>query len=301
MDNIKKTEVVQRYVDILTNSGFKALFADHHNKEAVISIINTFLPEHRKVADILYMPTEQQGQMVDNKEFRYDFICKDQSGVMFIVEMQRYAEDNWFKRCVSYASRVYDRQNRRGEEYDVPPVYLIGLMGVDVGHQEDDLWKDEFVSEYTFREKRTHELLDETISIIFVEMARFTKEVRECTSEIDRMIYILKNMGRLHNQPPALQKEIYSLIFEACEIAMFDEAKRIQYDKDMYDERRHNGELKAAEKIGLEKGREEGRIEGREEGREEGKILAAKQMVAAGIDVKVIADALGIALENLAE
>jgi len=120
-------------------------------------------------------------------------------------------------------------------------------------------------------------------------MARFTKEVRECTSEIDRMIYILKNMGRLHNQPPALQKEIYSLIFEACEIAMFDEAKRIQYDKDMYDERRHNGELKAAEKIGLEKGRKEG------------KIQAAKQMVAAGIDVKVIADALGIAVEDLTE
>jgi len=94
---------------------------------------------------------------------------------------------------------------------------------------------------------------------------------------------------------------------------MFDEAKRIQYDKDMYDERRHNGELKAAEKIGLEKGREEGRIEGRIEGREEGriegriegreegKIQAAKQMVAAGIDVKVIADALGIAVEDLAQ
>jgi len=61
----------------------------------------------------------------------------------------------------------------------------------------------------------------------------------------------------------------------------------------MYDERRHNGELKAAEKIGLEKGREEGR--------EEGKIQAAKQMVAAGIDVKVIADALGIAVEDLAQ
>lgn len=297
MENIKKTEVVQRYVDILTNSGFKALFADHNNKEAVISIINTFLPEHRRVADILYMPTEHQGQMLDNKEFRYDFMCMDENGTMFIVEMQRYAEENWFKRCVSYASRVYDRQNRRGEGYDVPPVYLIGLMGTDVCHQDDELWDNEFVSEYTFREKRTHDLLDETISIIFVEMARFSKEVKECTSDVDRMIYVLKNMGRLHNQPVALQKEIYSRIFEACEIAMFDEAKRIQYDKDMYDERRHNGELKAAEKIGLEKGREEGIAAGMEKGKRE----IASRLISMGMADDDIIIATGLSADELAD
>ena len=85
---------------------------------------------------------------------------------------------------------------------------------------------DVFVSEYSFREKRTNELLDETICIIFVEMAKFSKSIRECHNDVDRMIYLLKNMGRLHNQPADLQREIYSRIFEACEIAMFDEGKR---------------------------------------------------------------------------
>ena len=85
---------------------------------------------------------------------------------------------------------------------------------------------DVFVSEYSFREKRTNELLDETICIIFMEMAKFSKSIRECHNDVDRMIYLLKNMGRLHNQPADLQREIYSRIFEACEIAMFDEGKR---------------------------------------------------------------------------
>ena len=31
--------VVQRYVDILTNGGFKALFGDVNNKDVVISIL----------------------------------------------------------------------------------------------------------------------------------------------------------------------------------------------------------------------------------------------------------------------
>ena len=40
----KKNEaVVQRYVDILTNGGFKALFGDVNNKDVVISILNVLV------------------------------------------------------------------------------------------------------------------------------------------------------------------------------------------------------------------------------------------------------------------
>ena len=35
----QKENVVQRYVDILTNSGFKALFGDENNKEEVIGFL----------------------------------------------------------------------------------------------------------------------------------------------------------------------------------------------------------------------------------------------------------------------
>lgn len=115
MENIydARGNAVQRYIDILTNGGFKALFGDVNNKEAVMTIMNALLPEHRKVVDIEYMPTEHQGQISDNKEYHYDFMCRDEDGAIYIVEMQRYAEEHWFKRCVSYASRAYDRQNRR--------------------------------------------------------------------------------------------------------------------------------------------------------------------------------------------
>lgn len=63
-----------------------------------------------------------------NKEYHYDFMCKDESGTVFIVEMQRYQEDHWFKRCVS-------------EDYNVSPVYLIGLMGIEVDHPDKEFWK----------------------------------------------------------------------------------------------------------------------------------------------------------------
>ena len=80
--------VVNRYVDILTNGGFKALFGDVNNKEAVMMIMNALLPENRKVVEISYMPTEHQGPLPDNKEYHYDFMCRDKDGSVFIVEMQ---------------------------------------------------------------------------------------------------------------------------------------------------------------------------------------------------------------------
>ena len=57
-----KNAVVQRYVDLLSNGGFKAVFGDRNNKDVVISVINMLLPEDKRVKDIEYAPTEHQGR-----------------------------------------------------------------------------------------------------------------------------------------------------------------------------------------------------------------------------------------------
>ena len=289
-----KSVAVQRYVDLLTNAGFKAVFGDRKNKEVVMSILNTLLPPHRKVKEIKYLPTEYQGPTLENKEYRYDFMCTGEDGTIFLVETQCYNDDYWFRRCVSYASRMYNMQNERGKCYDVAPVYMIGLMGVDVFDREGALWKDRYISEYTFREKETHDLLDETIIIIFAEIARFNKSGGECKTDIDRMCYVLKNSAKLYteslrNQPEWLKQEVFVQILKACEIAGFNKKKRIQYDKDMYDEKRFYSELYTARREGLDEGMEKGRAE------------AIRTMLAAGIPVETVAEAFGMTVEECKE
>ena len=284
-----KTEVVQRYVDLLSISGFKAVFGDRNNKDVVMSVINMLLPEGKRVEEIEYAPTEQQGQQETNKEFRYDFMCRGVDGSFFIVEVQSNPEKFWFKRCVSYASRVYDRQNRRGEEYDVPPVFLIGLMGIEVKHENPELWKERYVSEYSFREKLTNELPDDTIFIIFAELRRFKKQLHECENDLEKVLYIIKNGWRLENQPQELQDEIFTRLFDACDIPRFDEEKRIQYDKDMFDERRYNGEIAAA--------REEGHMVGLSKGRAD----MCRAMLEKGIPKETVAEIADLTVAELDE
>ena len=275
-------EQSQAFVNLLTNGGFKAFFGDEKNKEEVMTVINLLLPEHCSVVEIEYMPTERQGQVVDkNKTMHYDYVCRDKSGAVFIVEMQQYKEKHWFKRCVSYACRSYDRQNRKGENYDVSPVFLIGLMGVNIDHVEPELWNDRFVSEYTFREKSTHEVLVDTIFVIFAELAKFNKEPEECLTKQNQMLYILKNSGTFTENYHPVWEDFDALenILEKMKIAGFDEVKRMQYEKDMYDERRRNGEIEAA--------------------REEGKIETARNLKTLGVSVEIICEATGLSVEQV--
>ena len=171
--------------------------------------------------------------------------------------------------------------------YDVQPVYLIGLMGIDVPHPDPELLGDCYITEYTFREKNCHDLLDETIFIIFAEPTRFDKTLEECEEDLDKLCYIFKHGGKLNDQPAKLKSEKYDRIFRACEIAAFSEEKRTQYEHDMMEEREFNSKIETAEHKGETKGRAEKAAE------------TARAMLAKGLDVELIAECTGLTLEEV--
>jgi predicted transposase/invertase (TIGR01784 family) len=176
-------------------------------------------------------------------------------------------------------------------------------------------WKDRYLSEYTFREKFTNELLAETIVIIFAELARFKKSVSECTTPQDVMMYVLKNMRFMHKVPQWLDDEMYDRLFNACEIAGFTEDKLLAYESDMNDEKRLKGEYSAYQRLGMElglkqgleqglkQGREQGLEQGLEEGREagifEGKAEIVRQMYYNGMKKEHIEQMTGIPISEI--
>ena len=213
----KNSNLAARYVNICSNSGFKAVFGDEDNKEVIISIINTLLQGRRSVTDIRFLRTEYQSTDIKGKEFRYDFMCKDQSDTTFIVEMQCYPEAFWFKRVVSYASRAYDRSLRSGDGYDVPPVYFFGFMNTDVHHPKNEYWEKNWMAEYTFMEKHTLELLDETIFITFAELKRFRLKESECGTPLERLLFLMKHSSSFSDRLPAWAKDqIWQNFMRSC-------------------------------------------------------------------------------------
>ena len=180
----------QIYVNPLSDAGFKALLCDPANKPVLIGMLNAFLPPDRTVEDLEYATTEIPGLTLAGKASRVDLRCTDTLGRSFIVEVQRSPQPNFFRRCVYYASRIYALGARRGDgqRYDILPVYLVALLDRGFGFRRDPSeWEGRYVSRYTFREKETGQVEDETISIIFVELDRFGKEeFGECAGGYSR-------------------------------------------------------------------------------------------------------------------
>ena len=93
-DDANRHTPVQRYVDILTDAGFKAVFGDERNKDVLIDLVNVVLPENRHVMDLTYATTEIPGFTLSNKSIRIDLRCTGDDGSVFIVELQCYHQHN---------------------------------------------------------------------------------------------------------------------------------------------------------------------------------------------------------------
>ena len=258
----------RRYVDILSDAGFKAVFGDQRNKDVLL-----------------------------------DLRCTGRDGTVFIVEVQCYRQENLFSRCVGYAARVYDSGTERGDgqRYDIPPVYFICLLGdgAEGFDREGPMWEDRFISEYTFREKTSNDVPAETIFCIFVELNRFRKDLQECGSEEDRWCYALKRVGTLDGLPDGLREDAFERLFRACEIARFDRDRRLTYENDMITERDYWNIIDTAARQGRAEGKAEGLAEGKAEGLAEGRIKIARAFKEQGVAAETISAATGLSIEEV--
>ena len=184
----------------------------------------------------------------------------------------------------------------RGDGYEkLRPVYVISFLDYRLRHEDESLWDtDRFISHWRFIEKRTGEVADQTISVIFVEMALFTKGPEACETESDRLFYIFRNGGGFDRIPEWIEKSggVSRRLAEACEVAAFSKEKKQQYEDENMNERDIRAQREYAVRVS------------REEGRQEEKISIAKKMFEIGTPIDVVISCTGIdkaAAEALSE
>ena len=168
-----------------------------------------------------------------------------------------------------------------------------------LSHEKPEMWDtNELISNYVFTEKRTGEIASPTISIIFVELERFTKRLDECTSELDQLLYLFRNISSLTGIPEEMRTEpFFEKLLNACRIAAFPENKKLNYELNMMRERDIIAQREYAVQNGFNNGRKEGRAEGLEEGKKMTQIETAKNLLKAGVAPGVIAECVGLSLD----
>ena len=308
---MKTSERKPRYVDLTSDAGFKAVFADRGNKDLLVAMLNLLLPPEAAVKDIVeYLDRERDGDFAGGKRTFYDLLCEGDDGRRFIVELQKEPMNFFFERCMYYGAGIYHDELKTGEYYGkLCPVYLVGILAYRLDHDDEALWdSDHIVSHYRMQESRTGEFANQTISCTFAELGRFTKSAAECVTDRDAVFYMFKHGGLLDELPEELcRRPVAGILAEACEIAAFPQDKKLEYEKEMLSERDIQAICSYAHDEGERKGREEGLMEGERKGREEGlqegrkeeRLSNAVNFLRAGVPAETVAKATGLSPETV--
>ncbi|NET51531.1 MAG: hypothetical protein F6K09_23290, partial [Merismopedia sp. SIO2A8] len=65
-----------RYINLLTDFGFKRVFGTEANKQFAINFLNTLLPVHHHITDLTFKNTEQLGSTTIDRKAVFDIYCQ---------------------------------------------------------------------------------------------------------------------------------------------------------------------------------------------------------------------------------
>jgi len=257
-----------RYINPLTDFGFKRLFGTEPNKNLLIDFLNVILPTQHRVKDLTYRSTENLGNTPLDRKAVFDLYCQSEKGEKFIVEMQK-AKHNYFKdRSIYYASFPIQDQAEKGDwNYKLDPVYTIGIL--DFVFDEDK--NDENLLHIVELKDQNCQVFYEKLKFIYLELPKFKKTIDQLNDHFDKWMFLLKHLPDLEEPPLPLQENIFMQLFEVARITNFSPLEREAYESSLKYYRDMNGVIETA--------REEGKAQGIQEGMQEGKrSLLLKQL-----------------------
>ena len=292
------SEIIKaKYIDLMVDWSFKRVFGTEVNKDILIEFLKVVFPQFA-ITDITYIPTEQLGIMEDDRKAIFDVLCKTEDGKTFLVEMQRGAQKHFFERALYYTSFPIMKQGKiaiaKEKEEGAKPwnfsldgVFFLGIL--DFEYEQDEMTEHR----YQLLETKTLKRMTDKLEFVFVEVAKFDKSEDELETDLDKWLYLLKNMSKLLERPAALRDRIFGRLFDVAEYARLDDEERKNYVEAMNTARDTYNQIDYALNkgigIGLEMGCEKKACE------------IAQKMIAKGLDVDTIADLTGLTKEEVAK
>jgi predicted transposase/invertase (TIGR01784 family) len=269
-----------QFADVKNDIAFRKIFGNEQKTAPLISFLNAALElegTHRVVSVSIANPY-QFPRIAGEKATILDVRATDQSGRKFVVEMQVADKTGFDKRVQYYISRDYSMQIDKGEDYPLlHPAYFIGILDFPFGTDT------EYHTRHLIMNKVTQEHLLKDIQFSFIELPKFTKEIHELETAIDKWTYFIKKSEELHVIPDFANED------EGLKTA-FIEADKYQWSKE---------ELKAYDNVTIkeqdERGEREKAVEVASKAADKNaKIEVAKKLKEMGLSNSDIKKATGL-------
>ncbi len=276
-----RMDIHARYLNPLSDFGFKKLFGEEPNKDILISFLNDILSDTAPIVDLQYMQSEQLGFGPEERKGIYDLYCTTDSGEHFIVELQRDRQPYFVDRAVFYSSYLIQTQGKRGDwDFRLKPVYTICLMNFGLAMYADT---EQYVHHVVLKDGN-NKVFSDKIRYLFIELSKFEKSAEQLTTQMDKWLYLFRHMSNLEERPAALRERVFDKMFEISQVGRFSRAERHAYEVDLKHHRDHMNIMRAKLEDGLKQGLEKGLKQGHEEGFQQGIERGIEQGIERGIE-----------------
>ena len=277
-----------KYINPFTDVGFKRIFGQELSKPLLLDFLNSLFEGEKRIVNLTFLDKEQPALFEEDRSLIYDIYCETDEGEKIIVEMQNKSQPFFKNRSIYYVSESIARQGERGSSwnYEIDSVYLVAFLNFSPLD-----FKKQFRTDVVLAEKDTKEQFSDKLRMIYLQLPLFTKEADECENQVERWIYLLKNMETLNRLPWAAQSAVFKKLESIADVGAMTRSERLQYDEAL---------KKSRDTISVFEGvRLEGRMEGNAEGRLEEKIAIARNLKSMGMSISDVSKATGLQEEEI--
>ena len=222
-----------RYINPLTDFGFKRIFGTETNKDFLIDFLNAVLEIEGGIVDLRYDNPERQGRAKIDRRAIFDLYCITGKGEHIIVEMQNVQQDNFKDRVLYYASFPIQEQGQRKKDWDfqLTPVYSVNILNFKFSKGPDE--EQQYFHYVQLIDKISNCVFYKKLAFVFIELPNFTKKENELETNIDRWLYLLKYLAEMQDLPDVLHDNMFEKLCQVAEMAKMSRKEIKKYDQSL--------------------------------------------------------------------
>ena len=247
--------VTGKYIDPLVDFAFKKIFGSEPNKDLLTAFLNEVFRGRKHIVDLIYNKNEYPGDLKDEGSAIFDLLCTGDSGEHFIIEVQRAKQGYFKERALFYTSRLISDQAPKGRRsawgYKITEVYLIALLE---DFTLEDSPANSYLHDICLCNRDTGEIFYDKLGYTYIELGKFVKEDIDLDTDLDRWLYVLKNMSRMEKIPVYLRKPIFEKLFSIAEYTNLTKEEKTMYDSSLKYKWDNKNVVDYARQEGIEKG-----------------------------------------------
>ncbi|MBB5638111.1 putative transposase/invertase (TIGR01784 family) [Pedobacter cryoconitis] len=220
-----------KYIDPLIDFAFKKIFGSDPNKDLLIDFLNEVFRGRKHIIDLIYNKNEHPGDLMNEGGVVFDLLCTGAHDEHFIIEVQRGKQKNFKQRALFYTSRLISDQAPKGKRnewrYNLTEVFLIALLEDSVA---EDFQEGQYLHDICLCDRDTGKIFYDKLGYIYIELHKFVKTSDQLETDLDKWLFVLKNMSSMDKIPAYLRKPVFEKLFNIAQFTNLTKEEKMLWN-----------------------------------------------------------------------